>query len=358
MHNKKILFSITAVIFFAITAYATYYALVLRFLEKTDNAYVKADSILISPKINGYVAEVAVQDNQEVHSGAALVQIEASDYTTKLEQQIAALRSQEAALVTLNYQKILQRSKIYQAEATLRSFDAQQSKAAMDYERSLVLFSKGFITKEQGDSSRTVANMASAGVDRAKAELQETRDQLTVLTAREAQIRADIEQNAAVVKSVQLDLHNSTLIAPINGFIGNKMVEVGQYVKAGTQLMMIVPLDKAYIVANFKETQIRTMRPGQKVQINIDAYSNTVLEGVIESIAPATGSEFSLLPPENATGNFTKIVQRVPVRIAILPGHVLGRNIKPGMSVSVTVDTRESLMPARYLSVAKPAPRS
>jgi membrane fusion protein (multidrug efflux system) len=340
MMKKKVLLIVAITSGFAVATYVAYWIMHLRHVESTDNAYLKADNVVISPKISGYIAEVTVRDNQQVNSGQVLVRIEPSDYRTKLEQQSAAARAQEAALVTLDRQKSLQRSQIAQAEAALRAVIAQSTKAAQDYERDRALMAKGFATKEQLDTSRSVAEVAAAGVIRSKAELQAARDQLAVTAARETQIKADLEQSLAVAKAGQLDLNHATLVAPINGVVGNKAVEVGQYVRAGTQLMTVVPLNKVYVVANFKETQVKNMRPGQKAKITVDAFSGTALEGVIDSLAPATGSEFSLLPPENATGNFTKIVQRVPVKIALPSNSASAQNMRPGMSVAVTVDTR------------------
>lgn len=345
--KKKALAVIAITSTLLVATYGTYWAMYLRHVESTDNAYLKADSVLISPKINGYVAEVAVRDNQSVDVGQTLVRIEPADYLAKVEQQNAATRAQEAAQITLERQKSLQRSQITQAEAALRAAAAQLTKATLDYGRDQTLVAKGFATKEQLDTSRLEAEVAAAGVARTKAELQAAKDQLEVSTAREAQVKADLQQSVAVAKVGQLDLDHATLIAPTKGVIGNKAVEVGQYVKAGTQLMIVVPLNKVYVLANFKETQVRNMRPGQKATVTVDAFSGTALEGVIDSISPATGSEFSLLPPENATGNFTKIVQRVPVKIALPANSALAQNMRPGMSVAVTVDTRTNAPQAR-----------
>ena len=337
--KKKILVTAGCIATPALVGYAAYWYISLRHIEKTDNAYVKADMILISPKVNGYVAEVAVHDNEAVKAGQRLIRIGNADYTAKVEQLNAARRSQEAALRTLTLQKALQRSQIAQAEAVLLAAIAQSEKAAADYRRDEMLIKNGFATKEQLERSRSTAAVGAATEARARAELQAARDQLAVSNGKEQQLRADLEQSTAAAKVGMLDLQDTVVVAPAEGIVGNRNVEVGQYVKAGSQIMEVVPANKVYVVANFKETQIRGMRPGQKAEISVDAFPGALIEGMIDSVAPATGSEFSFLPAENATGNFTKIVQRVPVKIAIRPGQALSRSFKPGMSVSVAVNT-------------------
>jgi membrane fusion protein (multidrug efflux system) len=340
--KKKVFPVIVILTTLAGAGYATYWHQVLRYIESTDNAYLKADSVVVSPKISGYVVQVPVRDNQKVSVGQTLVRIEAADYQAKVEQQGAATLAQEAALGTLARQKVLQQTQIAQAEAALRAALAQSGKAAQDYSRDKQLLGKGFATKDQTDTSRLTSEVADAQVARARAELQAAREQIAVTGAREVQTKADLKQAQALSKTGQLDLGHTDLLAPIAGFIGNKVVENGQYVRAGTQLMTVVPLESVFVIANFKETQLKNLRPGQKAKIVVDAYAEQHFEGVIDSIAPATGSEFSLLPPENATGNFTKIVQRVPVKIALPANLAVKQNLRPGMSVMVTVDTRQS----------------
>jgi membrane fusion protein (multidrug efflux system) len=337
---KKILIPIGATVcVLGVAAYVGYWALFWRQLERTDDAYIKVDSIVISPKISGYVAEVVVQDNQWVNAGQPLVRIEPGDYQAKVEQQEAALQSNEAALVTLTQEKAFQRSQITQAIATLNAANAQVAKAELDYLRFQQLIGKGFVSKAQVETSKLASEIASSGRDRTKAELAAAHDQLAILGAREAQLKADLRQSAAASKSVQLDLAHTTLVASSAGFVGNKTVVVGRYVKAGTQLMSIVPLDSVYVTANFKETQLRRIRPGQRATVTVDAFPGIELIGTVDSIAPAAGSEFSLLPPENAVGNFTRIVQRVPVKIIMAKSDGRARKLRPGMSVAVAVDT-------------------
>ncbi|MFP5392109.1 MAG: HlyD family secretion protein [Gammaproteobacteria bacterium] len=339
--KKKLLALVGLPLLCGAGAYGVYWAGTLRHLETTDNAYVKADSIVISPKISGYVAEVPVSDNQPVSAGQVLMRIEPSDYQARVEQQLAALQSRSASLLIIDRQKEYQRSQIVQVQASLTAALAQHAKAVQDNLRDQQLVEQGFVTREKTTASRLAVEVAAAGVARARAELAAAHDQLAVSDARLAQMRAELQEGAAASKSVQLELANAILKAPAAGVIGNRTVEIGQYVRAGTQLMTVVPADKIYVVANFKETQMGALRQGQRAKITVDAYPGTELSGTIDSIAPATGSEFSLLPPENAVGNFTKIVQRVPVKIRLAEG-AKAPVLRPGMSVSVAIDTRSA----------------
>jgi membrane fusion protein, multidrug efflux system len=230
---------------------------------------------------------------------------------------------------------------------------AQRDKADADYKRMQALEKNGFVAREQLESRRSAVDIAAATLTQMQAELQATRDQLAISTGREEQLRADLRQSTAVAKQGQRDLHDTVIVAPADGVVGNRTVEVGQYVKTGTQLLSLVPAQHVYVVANFKETQIRSMHPGQNATISVDALSGAELQGVIDSLAPATGSEFSLLPSENATGNFTKVVQRVPVKVMIVPGQALAQNVRSGMSVNVSIDTRAAPAPARQAIAAR-----
>jgi membrane fusion protein, multidrug efflux system len=337
----------------AAAGYAARWVTVLRYVESTDNAYAKADMISISPRVPGYVAEVVVRDNQLVKAGDPLVRIDSGDYAVKVEQLDAARHSQEAALATLGLQKTLQRSQIAQAQAAVQAAAAQRDKADADYKRMQALEKNGFVAREQLESRRSAVDIAAATLTQMQAELQATRDQLAISTGREEQLRADLRQSTAVAKQGQRDLHDTVIVAPADGVVGNRTVEVGQYVKTGTQLLSLVPAQHVYVVANFKETQIRSMHPGQNATISVDALSGAELQGVIDSLAPATGSEFSLLPSENATGNFTKVVQRVPVKVMIVPGQALAQNVRSGMSVNVSIDTRAAPAPARQAIAAR-----
>jgi membrane fusion protein (multidrug efflux system) len=344
--RKKLLAVVAVALAASVSGSVAYWVTWSRHFEKTDNAYVKADNIVISPKINGYVAQVLVKDHQRVVTGQALARVEPSDYEAKVEQQQAVLRSHQAALRALDRQKALQRAQIAQAEATMNAATAQAAKAALDYRRDEELFAKGYATRDRTDTSHLASEVATAVAARARAELAAAREQLSVTYAREEQLKADVQHSVAAAKAVQLDLDHATLLAPSAGVIGNRTVEVGQYVRAGSQLMTVVPADQIYVIANFKETQIHALRPGQHAIVVVDALPGVELDGIIESLAPATGSEFSLLPPENAVGNFTKIVQRVPVKIAISKHDARASDVRPGMSVAVTVDTRIKERPA------------
>jgi membrane fusion protein, multidrug efflux system len=339
---KKKALLVAALVILLAAGCGAYFVGGYRHLEKTDNAYIKADSIVISPKISGYVAEVAVGDNQFVAAGQPLLRIEPGDYQARLEQYTAAVASRQAALVALGRQKVQQLSRIAEAEAQLASVTAQMEKATAEYRRDKELVDKGFATVEQAEASLAASRMANSALARARAELAAARNEPNILNAQEVQLKADLQQSEAAAKVVQIDLRHATIVAPASGYVGNKTAETGQYVRAGSHLMTIVPEGRLYVVANFKETQVRDIRSGQRAVVSIDAMPGTELDGTVESIAPATGSEFSLLPPENAVGNFTKIVQRVPVRIALSEPAARSLRVRPGMSVVVAVDTRST----------------
>ncbi|WMW81554.1 HlyD family secretion protein [Undibacterium cyanobacteriorum] len=305
---------------------------------------MKADNILVSPKVSGYVTSIDVNDNQEVKKGQALIHIDATDYQIKEEQTLAAVRSQQAVLVTTAYQENLQKSQIHQALANVRSAKVAYEKAVKDHSRDVALLAKGFISHDRSDASASQLEVSAAGLAQAEAQLQATRDQLQVIQSKSLQIKADIEQSEAQVRSARSDLHHAVVYAPSDGVVANKLVNLGQFVKAGTQLMTVVPSTQIYIQANFKETQLARLRKGQVVRIVVDADQTKPFAGVIDSLAPATGSEFSLLPAENATGNFTKIVQRVPVKIMLVDQQAksqIADLLRPGLSVTVEVSTKE-----------------
>jgi membrane fusion protein (multidrug efflux system) len=320
-------------------AYGFHWVVTSRYIEATDDAYVKSDSIVISPKVSGYVAEVLVKDNQWVKAGQALARIEPSEYQSKVDQQDAAQQSGQAALGTIKREQQLQRFLISQSSAAVGAANSQLAKNKVDLQREQKLLSQGFTTQEQIETVKLALDLATANAARVSAEFAAAQQKLAVLQGRELQLQAELKRNLAESKSVQLDLAHTILTAPISGFVGNKSVEVGRYVRAGTQLMFVVPLDQVYVTANFKETQIKALRHGQRVHVVVDAFPGEELMGSVDSISPATGSEFSLFPPENAVGNFTKIVQRVSVKIALDKAGHLVKLLRPGMSVGVTVNT-------------------
>ena len=312
----------------------------LRFLETTDNAYVEGDLSVISPRIAGYVADIEAVENRPVRHGEVLLRLDDRDLRARVDEAAAALRSREAAIATAQSQLKVQATRIREAEATLASAAAQASWTQSDFERYSRLAERRNASEQTLGQARVDADRARAAVA-AEASLEAARDQIAVIDAARATAEAERAMAQAALELARIDLEHATLRAPIDGVIGNKRVQVGDYLKVGQQLMTIVPLDELYVEANFKETQLAGMRVGDEVRLEVDAYPETPLTGTIESLAPASGSTFSLLPPENATGNFTKVVQRVPVRIRLPLTNPLTGLLRPGLSVVVTADRRQ-----------------
>jgi len=338
---RKVLFIILPVVALALGASGGWYWWnVLRFLQSTDDAYVQSDVSLISPKVEGYIKEVRAADNQEVAEGAVLFVIDDRDFAAKVAQAEAAVATEEAMVLTYGGRLDLQRALIEEAQATLNSAEADLARAQQDYKRYSALLTTDFASHQRFEQAEADARKAEAGVARSRATLAAAQNQLAVLRSQRHEEEGRRQQARATLQLAQNDLDNTVIRAPISGVAGNRAGQVGQYVKAGTQLLSLVPLSRVYVTANFKETQLTHMRPGQLAEVSVDAYPDLTLEGRIESFAPASGAQFSLLPPDNATGNFTKIVQRVPVRIALPADNRLAGLLRPGLSVTVTIDTR------------------
>jgi membrane fusion protein (multidrug efflux system) len=313
---------------------------VWRFQQSTDDAYIASDISLISPKIEGYIKEVRVENNQRVTAGEVLFVIDDSDFAAKVAQTSAAVASEEAMVATFATRHDYQMAMINQAAAATHSAEAEVNRANLDQERYVSLATREIAPKQRYETAAADATKAAANLLRAQAALEAERQQLAVVDAQKREEEARLMQARATLRLAQNDLDNTVIRAPVDGVIGNRAGQTGQYVKAGTQLLSLVPLPRVYVTANFKETQLTLMLPGQPVEVSVDAYPGQAIQGHIESFAPASGAEFSLLPPDNATGNFTKIVQRVPVRVALPANGPLSSLLRPGLSVTVSVDTR------------------
>jgi membrane fusion protein (multidrug efflux system) len=325
-----------------------------RYVETTDNAYVEADSSVVSPEIEGYVELVRVADHEAVKQGDPLVVVDERSYRAKLEQAESAVASAqasvtaaEAAIANLDAQYTQQKNLVSQASAGLDSANADLQRAKLDFARYKSLAGSAWVSRQRFETADADNRKAAAAVERAAAALESETNKLPVIesakreaVANAARTRADLAQAQAARDLAQLNVEKTIIRAPIDGVVGNRLVQVGQYVRPGTQLLTVVPLPQVYVTANFKETQLAGMRVGQPVEIRIDAYPGETLDGEIESFAPGTGSKFSLLPTENATGNFTKIVQRVPVRIRLVSPPDARPAIMPGLSAVVSVDTK------------------
>jgi membrane fusion protein (multidrug efflux system) len=312
-----------------------------RFLVSTDDAYVKADMAVIAAKVAGYISAVAVTDNQSVRSGDLLASIDNGDYKLAVDAARRKVETQNSTIGRIAAQVAAQAPVIEQARAQLASAEADALRAASEYERATNLLRTFNSTPQRVEQARADRDRTSAAVISARAAISGATATLAVLQAQKAEAESTRAELQTALDRAERDLSFTEVKAPFDGVIGNKAVQPGQYVQTGTRLLALVPLDSAYVEANFKETQLGALKPGQRVSISVDAYSDRPIEGIVESFAPASGSQFSLLPPENATGNFTKIVQRVPVRIKVPPEVARAGHLRPGLSVVVEVHTRD-----------------
>jgi membrane fusion protein, multidrug efflux system len=320
-----------------------------RFLISTDDAYVKADLSVIAAKVGGYVANVAIRDNQHVHQGDLLSKIDDRDYVIAVQSAQNKLATQDSTIARLKEQAKAQGAVIAQAKAQVSSAEAGLVRADADFERAQTLARSSYGSQQTFDQARASRDQAQASVEAAKAAQLSAQANLSVMNAQvdeAVHVRAELQSS---VDQAQLNLSYTEIRAPFDGVVGNKAVQLGQYVASGTRLLALVPLDTVYVEANYKETQLDAIRPGQTVDVAVDAANGREFPGVVESVAPASGSQFSLLPPENATGNFTKIVQRVPVRIRVSGEAVSAGILRPGLSVVTSVHTKAD-------DASKPAP--
>ncbi len=330
-----------------------------RFLVSTDDAYVGANTSIIAAKAMGHLTEVPVVDNQVVHKGDLLVSIDDGDYQNAVDSARARIGTQDATIARFARQIDAQGAVIAQAEAQVasaaaqvKSAEADVERAALEYDRSNKLAQTNFGSQQRleqatADRDRTVAAVAAAKATQASAAaaLEGAKANLDVLKAQKDEAQRQRTELMTALEMAQRNLSFTRVLAPFAGVVGNKAAQVGNFVQPGTRLMALVPVNDSYVDANFKETQLADIRPGQKVDVAIDALDGRVVEGVVSSISPASGAQFSLLPPDNATGNFTKVVQRVAVRITF-PEEVLKQALlRPGLSVVATVHTRDPDLP-------------
>ena len=329
-----------------VSAYGAHWWTSTRFLEQTDDAYVGGDLTVIGSKVNGYISELKVTDNQFVHAGDLLARIDDRDYRAALSKADGAVSAQQAALSNLSASAALQQALIARARAGIDVALAEQDRSHDDFQRYKDLVSRSAVSLESAQRTEASYKTAQANMARAKAEQQAAVAQLDVIATQKQQVQAALAQAHAERDMAQLNLGYTEIRAPRDGYVGNRKARVGIYASTGMQLLSVVPASGLWVDANFKEDQLSRMQVGQAVSIRADALPGQVLHGRLVSLAPATGAQFSILPPENATGNFTKIVQRVPVRIQLdAADEQLGR-LRPGLSVVVDVDTAAPLAAA------------
>ncbi len=329
-----------------------------RFEVSTDDAYVQADSTIIAPKVSGYVAQVLVADNQHVVAGQALARIDPRDLQDALAAAQAEVAASQQAIANLDARIVLQHSMVAQAAAEETGATAALSYALQNSRRYAVLARSGAGTVQSEQRAATALAEARAAQQHDQASTRAATQKIAVLETARAQADAELEHAREAARQAKLNLSYTEITAPIAGTIGDRSLRVGQYVQAGTQLMAIVPLRHVFVTANFKETQLTHVRPGQPVDIAVDMFPGAVVHGRIASLAPASGLEFALLPPDNATGNFTKIVQRIPVRIALDADTTLLGRLRPGMSVEATIDTKPATRAARATPTVSFAPNT
>jgi membrane fusion protein (multidrug efflux system) len=304
--------------------------------ESTENTYLKAHMSLISPRESGYVKAVLFEDNQKVRPGDLLAIIDDVDFRAKLAEGEAQILVEQAQINSLESDKRVQRSQVQAKEAEMAAVAADLERAAGDRKRFGNLVAEGAVSVQTRDAAEAAFKQTRAQLDKCRFARDEAVSRLSALEARIGEAAARIKAIQASLETLRIALSHTRIVAPIAGTLGNRSVQVGQYVKPGNVLAYLIPEEGLYVEANFKETQIEHMRPGQPVEIIVDAFPEAPFTGRVDSFAPASGAEFSLLPPENATGNFTKIVRRVPVRIAFEPGADLG-NLRPGLSATARV---------------------
>nr|WP_256977301.1 HlyD family secretion protein [Bordetella genomosp. 10] len=321
-------------------AWLGHWWLVGRYFESTDDAYLQADAVTVAPKISGYVAEVYVADNQTVKVGDPLLRLDDGTYRAALDQAKATLAARDADLARAQAELRQQQASLEQAQAQQRVARLNAQHAEDEVRRYRPLAASGAETSERLANLVNTRDQAQATLAANTAAVAAAQAQLAVTAAGIDQARAQAEAARASMRQSNLDMQDTVVRAAQPGRVGDRSVRVGQYVQPGTRAMTVVPVQNVYLVANFKETQIGRMRVNQPVTLRVDALPGTELHGVVDSFAPGTGSQFALLPPENATGNFTKIVQRVPVRIRIDTGPATRSLLLPGLSVTAEVDTR------------------
>ncbi|WP_438864606.1 HlyD family secretion protein [Neptunicella sp.] len=347
---KKVIFTLVALtlLFFAARAAMQWYQHG-RFTEETDNAYIKADTIAIRPEITGRIAAVAVQENQRVAKGQLLIQIDPADYQAKVKQAQAQLAVSQAALADADAQFALQDKKLDEASANIDAARAELHRAELELKRFKVLESQSYDSKQQLQNAEAAVQVAKAKVAQATAAKAAATQMVAVLETKRSSAEAQISVVQSELDFAKNQLTKAAIVAPSDGVIGNLGARVGSAAQPNMTLLYLVPLSKIYVIANYKETQITHMSIGQPVTLNVDAQPDIQFTGVVESLAPSTGTEFSLLPADNATGNFNKIVQRVPVRIQITGPKNSLYLLRPGLSVVPSVDTQHFSQQKSYL---------
>jgi membrane fusion protein, multidrug efflux system len=337
--RKLVLTGVGLLLALAAASYGVHYFLVGRFMVSTDDAYVRANNTMLGARVSGHIAAILPEDNVVVHAGDVIFRIDDGDYRIAVDAARTKIATQQATIDRIGRQVTAQESAAEQANAQLASADAGLKRAGLDYERQQALANKGFASRATFEVSEAGRDQGAAAVKSAQAAYDAARDNVEVTKAQQAEASAQLAELKTSLAKAERDLDFTSVRAPIDGIFSNRLVSTGDFIVVGQRLGNLVPLDEVFIDANFKETQLKRIRPGQPVTISVDAYGHRKFAGFVDSISPAAGSVFTLLPPDNATGNFTKIVQRLPVRVRV-PKDVARQNLlRAGMSVYATVDT-------------------
>jgi membrane fusion protein, multidrug efflux system len=340
--RKLVLPGIVGLLALAAAAYGVHYFLVGRFYVSTDDAYVRANNTTLGARVSGHLASILVGDNAPVRAGEIVFKIDDGDYRIAVDAATTKIATQQATIDRIGRQVTALESTVDQAKAQVVSAQAGLKRAGLDFDRQQDLSGKGFASRATLEVSEAARDQGVAAVKSAQAAYDAARDNVDVTKAQQTEARAQLAELETARAKAQRDLDFTSVRAPVDGTFSNRLVSTGDYIVVGQRLGNVVPLDDVFIDANFKETQLRRIRPGQPVTIAVDAYGHRKFAGIVDSISPAAGSVFTLLPPDNATGNFTKIVQRLPVRVRV-PRNVARQDLlRAGMSVYATVDTHEA----------------
>jgi len=313
--------------------------------QTTDDAYVKGDLTPLSAKVEGYVRKVPINDFQRVKAGELLVEIEDDDYKARVDQAAADVMAAEAAIENLKSRKAQQHAQIAEAQSAIDATQADVERTRLEEIRQRDLVASTYGTRQRLEQATAAEKRFQATLSRARDDFEAQRRQMAVLDTQELQLRADLKSKQAVLALAKITLGYTRIAAPVNGMVGERGVREGQYVRPGVQVISVVPLDTVWVVANYKETQLTRVAIGQPASVTVDTFPGVVVTGHVDSISPASGSQFSLLPPDNATGNFTKVVQRIPVKIVLDRDQPLSGRLRPGMSVIATIHTDKPATP-------------
>ncbi|MDH1106890.1 HlyD family secretion protein [Pseudomonas otitidis] len=334
---KRRLFIFLTLLVLVVGGFFAHWLLIGRFLESTDNAYVQGEITRVSSQLGARIEEVLVGDNQAVKKGDLLVRLESADFRVALERAQATLATREAELAQAQSKLTQQSSLIAASEADVSASQATLGRTQIDLSRAQTLRKPGYVSEERVTTLSADSRVARSQLAKAEADLKAQRVQTDALRADIKRLEAQIATARADIAQAELNLARTEIRAPIDGFVGQRAARNGQYVQVSAHLMSLVPDQDIWVQANFKETQIEHMQPGQKVELVFDSFPSTPIEGRVDSLFAASGAQFSLLPPDNATGNFTKVVQRIPVKITFDRESPLKGRIRPGMSVLVKV---------------------